>query len=417
VGLVVVIAAVVAVGLAVQLQRSDDSAGNHGDLNPPSGARGFDPESHTADAIAVLAQQDRALSRESSTAYMHGWDTGEAAQRQASQIFDNLRALRIDLHARYVAPDAGGLTSGQARRLGADAWAADVDVTWRMAGVDRTDARTTLTYTFVEDHGSAKVVKVAASEREREPVWLLGHLNVRRTDRTVVAATTPSGANRLHGALRRAVADVSRVLPDWRGDLVAYVPSTARQFDGVLGASPDSYKDIAAVTTTVDGSRRNDAPIAIVINPTVFGRLGPIGAHVVVTHEATHVATGATSVTMPLWIAEGFADYVGVGSVDVPFSVSAHAAIRSVRQDGVPRSLPTDAAFQTGRIEIAYEEAWLAMRMIAADYGRGRLVAFYEDVVHRPDAVATSIRDNLGTSQAALTRQWRAYLEEIVDGG
>ncbi len=116
----------------------------------------------------------------------------------------------------------------------------------------------------------------------------------------------------------------------------------------------------------------------IVVNPWVFDGLGPIGRHVVVSHEATHVATGATTVSMPLWVAEGFADYVGVGSVDVPLRVSARAAVRQIRKSGLPDRLPRDSAFHAGGgAEATYEEAWLAMRLIARQYGQdapGRLL-------------------------------------------
>ena len=152
------------------------------------------------------------------------------------------------------------------------------------------------------------------------------------------------------------------------------------------------------------------------INPTVFDDLGPIGSHVVITHESTHVATAATTVTLPLWVAEGFADYVGVGAVDVPLSVSARAALRDVRRHGVPRHLPGDSQFSGSSIEVAYEQAWLAMRVIARDYGRRQLVAFYEDVVHRPYAVRSAVRDNLSTSLSGLTQTWRTYLKGLADG-
>ncbi len=331
-------------------------------------------------------------------------------------IFANLRRLGVStLNARYVAA-TGGERGPSGRPLGAGAWTADVEIAWRLRGIDPADARTTLSYTFDRQGGTVRVVRVTAHQGARTPIWLLGRLHVRRTAHTLAAAMTERAARRLDADLRRAAVDVARVLPSWRGDLVAYAPATDRQFESLLAASPGAYARIAAVTTTSDGSRRPDAPVAIMVNPTVFDDLGPIGAHVVITHESTHVATGATTVTMPLWVAEGFADYVGVGSVDVPISVSARAALRDLRRHGLPRRLPSDAEFSGGAIEVAYEQAWLAMRVIARDYGRRRLVAFYEAVVHRPYAVRSAVHDNLGTSLSALTQDWRTYLKGLADG-
>lgn len=420
-----VIAAVAVAAVVVAISRQDGSSGGDGRLTSQTNTPSTPPQAATdvgerdVRAIATLSEQERALARGSAASYASTWDRRGAAQRRAAATYANLRALRVDhLNPRYVASDVGGLTADEQRRLGGSAWTADVDIAWRLSGVDRSDATTTLTYTFVRRAGEVRVAEVDTADGAHEPVWLLGRLHVRRSERTVVAATNRADARQLDRALRRAVDDVGRVIPSWRGELVAYGPSTVRQFDSILAAAPGAYEGIAAVTTTIDGSRQADAPVAIVINPSVFAGLGPIGAHVVVTHESTHVATDATTVSMPLWIAEGFADYVGVGAVDVPLSVSARVAFRDVRSHGLPASLPTDAEFrgEGGDIELAYEQAWLATRVIARDFGERRLVAFYQDVVHRPDAVPASLRDNLGTTRPALTQAWRAYLKELAGG-
>ena len=118
---------------------------------------------------------------------------------------------------------------------------------------------------------------------------------------------------------------------------------------------------------------------------------------------------------MPLWVAEGFADYVGVGSVDVPLSVSARALIRDVRNFGLPEQLPANSAFQARNgIEVVYEQSWLAMRLIARDYGERRLVAFYDEVLKHPNALGVALRETLGTTKEALTRDWRRELQEIA---
>ncbi len=412
------IVGVVVSSAAVAVGRSGGSDSGSPSATPSTDAVNVDAGVRDAKAIAVLSAQERALARGSQKAYVQTWDQRSAAQRRSATIVGNLSALRVKaLHARYVAADNVGLSSDEQRRLGGSAWTADVDVAWRLQGVDLADARTTLTYTFVARGQKVFVADVTGATGEHEPIWLLGPLDVRRSDRTVVAATNRASAEQLDERLQQAVADVHRVLPDWHGHLVSYGPSTQDEFDRLVAAVPRAYSGIAAVTTTVDGSRDPAAPIAIVANPTVFDGLGPIGSHVVISHEATHVATGATTVAMPLWVAEGFADYVGVGSVDVPLRVSARAAIRDIRNFGLPDELPNDAAFRArSAVEAAYEEAWLAIRVIARDYGQGRLVAFYEDVVRRPNAVARSLRDNLGITEQALTRTWQTYLRTVADG-
>ena len=416
--------AVVAVATALALQGRDRSGTPPGRVtnqtassstSSPSGAG--DLGARESEAIAVLRRQDRALATGSQARYLQTWVGEQEARRHATTTYLNLRALRVrTLQARYVGPVSAQPVAVQ-RRFGRTAWTADVDVSWRLAGIDRAPATMEVTYTFVERSGEVVVADIGAASRT--PVWLLGPLDVRRGSGTLVVARDAEDAGELHRGLRQAVADVRTVLPRWRGPVVAYAPADRRELEAVLAAEPGAYSEIAAVTTTVDGSGEQDAPVAMVVNPEVFDRLGPVGARVVLAHESTHVATGAAAVPMPLWVAEGFADYVGVGAVDVPLRVSARALIQEVRREGLPRRLPGDEAFSgaAGPAEAAYEQAWLAMRMIAERYGEPRLVAFYRAVVSDPDSLAKAAREQLGVGLPHLTAQWRRYLRSVAGAG
>src|SRR3546814_6597486 len=79
---------------------------------------------------------------------------------------------------------------------------------------------------------------------------------------------------------------------------------------------PGDYANIAAVTTTVDGSLSPSAPVHVFVNPQMWAGLKPQGAQVVMSHEAVHVVTGAAITSgVPLWLLEGFADYVALRDV------------------------------------------------------------------------------------------------------
>ncbi|MGI8994797.1 MAG: hypothetical protein ACR2FP_10865 [Nocardioidaceae bacterium] len=387
---------------------------------PPSSSRGeagsIDSAAQRSSlAIRALQRQGAGLRAGSRADYLSAWDaTTAAVQRRAQTTYANLRALGVDeLDTRYIAAESG-LSRGAERRLGGPAWRADVEVGYALAGFDRSPARTTVSYTFVRRHDRAYIIDVRAADGQRQPIWSLGRLDVRRSPRTLVAASSEATASRVAAHLRQAVDDVQTVLPWWDGKLVAYVADSSRDLEALLAAAPGTYGAIAAVTTTVDGSTRADVPVVVVVNAAVFTGLGPLGSRVVMTHEATHVATNAAVVGMPLWVAEGFADYVGVGAVDVPLSVSAHAVLRDIRRNGVPERLPAHSDFGAGRrgLEVSYEQAWLANKLIAQTYGERGLVRFYEAVVHDPDDLAGAFRD-LGTSRRIFTQQWRGYLEGL----
>lgn len=396
-------------GASDRLIGGDQSAAGRTGTADPAGER---------DALAgqALDSQASALTRGSQANYLAAWDTTTVkAQQRAETTYQNVRSLGITaLDTRYVAAEEA-LSIPAQRRLGGDAWKAGVEVSYALDGYDSSPARMTVSYTFVQRGDRAFIVDVQPATGERTPIWLLNRLTVRTSERTLVAATSPAEANRVDRHLRQAVTDVQAVLPKWSGSLVAHVPGTTAQVESVLAAAPGSYDSIAAVTTTVDGSELPEAPVAIVVNASVFNRLGPIGSHVVVSHEATHVATNAAVVGMPLWVAEGFADYVGVGSVDVPISITARVVIRDVRRNGVPPALPSNHDFSAGRgdLELAYEQAWLANRLIAADYGERRLVSFYRSVVADPDDLDGAFSE-LGTTEEAFTADWQRSLQVLA---
>jgi hypothetical protein len=230
----------------------------------------------------------------------------------------------------------------------------------------------------------------------------------------VLVAGTPARADEFAALARRAVPQVRRVLPGWRGGLVVEVPASQDALDAALGAARGAYAGIAAVTTTVDGSRSRRSPSHVFVNPQVFGPLRARGAQVVITHEATHIATDAANSTAPTWLVEGFADYVALRSQPLPLATTAATISSFVRRHGVPRTLPSDTDFAAGspHLEARYESAWLACRMLADDAGTPALVGLYR-AVDEGASVATALRRYVGLTPAAFVRQWRGVLSHL----
>jgi hypothetical protein len=207
---------------------------------------------------------------------------------------------------------------------------------------------------------------------------------------------------------------VRAVLPHWRGGVVLEVPSTQQGLERALHARPGQYDGIAAVTTTVSGSRARSAPVHVYVNPAVFGPLKPHGAQVVITHEATHVATGAATSPSPSWLVEGFADYVALRAQRLPLAATASRIAALVRRAGPPAHLPGEAEFAAGapHLEARYESAWLACRLLADRGGTGALVSFYL-AVDRGRPMAAQLRAHFGFGPRGLTAAWRTVLSHL----
>jgi hypothetical protein len=118
---------------------------------------------------------------------------------------------------------------------------------------------------------------------------------------------------------------------------------------------------------------------------------------------------------MPLWVAEGFADYVALRDGAVPLRLAAAQALAAVRRSGPPGSLPGTADFAVGAHGLgrAYEEAWLAFRLLGRRHGNAATVAFY-DAVRAGRPVGAALRTTTGSDVATVTAQWRAELTRLA---
>ncbi len=331
-----------------------------------------------------------------------------AAADRLAALVANGEDLRIaDFTLRYVddrgAPDADG------------DWSAAVDATWRLRGFDTTVASAEITALLV-DVGDGVALAGFGGAGGAAPVWLAGPAEVRRTPETLVLVSADAGpADRYAARAEAAVPVVRRVLPGWRGGLVVEVPGSAAELERALGGESGSYDQIASVTTSADGSEVPDAPVHVFVNPEVFDGLRRTGAQVVMSHEATHVATGAWDSRTPLWLLEGFADYVALRDVDLPLDRAAAQIIAEVRRNGAPEALPAGGGFgtRTPRLGATYESAWLAVRLVAQEAGEEALVAFYR-AVDRGRPLEAALPATTGLTVAELTAQWRALLTGLA---
>jgi hypothetical protein len=354
--------------------------------------------------LGSLQQAVRQGDRAGAEALAPTGDDG-AAQLMAA-IVANARSIPVrDFRLRYIDETSAASADGT--------WGAAVTVTWQFAGFDPASSQSEVTFWFRRDGDRVALVAIGGGD-ERTPVWLTGPLTVRRTSDTLVL-DAGRGADTVEDRARAAVSDVRAVLPQWRTGLVVEVPAGSDALDAALDAAPGEYTGIAAVTSSTDGSVAPDSPIHVFINPTVFDRLGATGAQVVMSHEAVHVATKAPNSTMPQWLLEGFADYVALRDVDLPFSVTAAQITRQVRREGAPKALPGPSEFGSTDTHLgaAYEAAWLACVVLADHGGEDALVGFYAALNGGSDLIE-ELRQRFGWTEGELVAAWRQRLTELA---
>ena len=319
-----------------------------------------------------------------------------------------------DLSMRFV-DDQGVLDDSDRHHYGSAAWPGTVELAYRIEGWDAQPVRLETRFVFVTDGGRALIAGVGGGDG-RTPLWATGPVSAFVAGRALVITTGDEGTRYL-GLAKQALVDVGKVLPGWQGRLVVEAPSSEEQLDQALAAPQEQYANIAAVTTTVNGSLVPGSPVHVFLNPRVFDDLGPRGAQVVISHETTHVATEATFAQVPTWLLEGFADYVALAHAGIPVETAASQILARIRKEGPPDHLPTATELDptANGLGATYEEAWLAARFISRTYGEERLVTFYERVSDG-EAIGEAFRRVLGTTEDAFVRQWRADLRDLAGG-
>ncbi|WP_308013526.1 hypothetical protein [Streptomyces beigongshangae] len=387
------------------------------------------PDGASADVQRVLDRRAAAVRDGSERAFVATAAPASAAPGERAEARTGFRNLRAVPLAGWSYRVTGLSRSG-------DRATADADLRYRIAGHDRAPVVTARTLSLLRAGGRWYVTADRPAAGAGRQLWEQGTVTVVRGGSSLVL-----GVGQSRAALRGYAGLADRAVPavreawggDWPGRVVVLVPESLEAMAQLLGAPAAGYRGIAAVTTgevteAKGGSPRPEAgggsgrvpADRIIVNPDAYGVLGSFGRQVVLTHETAHVATRtATSAATPLWLSEGYADWVGYRGTGRSAAQAAPELRRAVAGGNVPAGLPADGDFgfdgDAGKLARAYESGWLACRMIAERWGEVRLGEFYRAVGEhgkRAGAVETGMREVLDTSPEEFTVRWRAYLRD-----
>lgn len=368
---------------------------------------------------AVLATRARAVLHRDRAAFTGTVDPASDGFRAAQgQVFDNLRELPLSSFGYRV------LSTGAFPVASPDEVAVHAELDYELRGYDAapvvSQAYLTMTRRSGHWYVSSQTDGDSSGRHTAVQPWDLGPLHVVTGRDSLVLGQGGAGALRGYAGLADRAAPVVRgAWPGrWADKAIVEVPGTEAGLAALIGAPAGAYQDIAAVTTAELRGGGSAPADRVIVNPQAFAGLSAFGRRVVLTHELTHVATRtATTAATPLWLSEGFADWVGyTGAGRTPRQIAPELG-RDVTGGRAPRTLPANGDFAAGGTDLAqaYEGAWLACRMVAEQWGKDRLVALYRAAGHESEDRA--LHDTLGTSVAAFTARWRAYVTHELTGG
>ncbi len=415
-GIAVLVALLVAAGVAAPrllptgsgLRSVVPAAGSGSTATGSPGTSGADAAAARESAIAaLLARRGDAVAGDD----LAQWRTTQTPTAKAP-LFSRLAALPI---TQWVY-DVTSTTPGK----NASTVALDVRVHLRL-DVDTSDAVVHEHLTLVNGTAGWRVAAEATADRRAQP-WDLGALTVvRGTHSLVIGIDTATSV--LRGYARLADASVPGVDAvwgtAWSQEPVLVVPHTVAQLGRALARSAASLDGYAAVTTGELTDGGSPSALRIWTNTPGMAELSATGREVVVRHEITHVATNAPGTPgVPLWLEEGFAEYVGYRGSGIALDDELRELIEAQRRGTAPRHLPTQAMFDGEEVDLAYESADLACRLVVEEYGQKALVRLYRLTVAGTGSAAqnldAALRQVTGAGTAAFETAWRARMRTLA---
>lgn len=315
--------------------------------------------------------------------------------------FGNLIQLPLARLAYDV--DAGSLV-----RAGGT-WSAVVETTLQLEGYDVAPVVSQGRYRFRTAAGRpGRFVLTAIEEREPQP-WDLGPVEVREGVGVlgIFDSVSVGAAPDLLESMEDGISAVAAEVPyPWDRTAVVYALGDATFLTSLDDVPGDDPAALDAVAFPAGRSTR------IALNPLMLVQPGPERDRLV-RHELTHVAVGTRDDGVPIWLAEGLAEYVSVRPLAPQDRRIQEAAVLAA-EAGVA-DLPDDETFNDGDADAHYGISWWAMEYVADTYGDDAPWLML-DAMGEPGADSDAVlRDQFGTSTEALAEEAAQLVLSLYD--
>lgn len=403
-------------------------------LTACSSGSGSNAAPSLAQAQALLDRHATAVLQHSPTDFLADVDsTPAAAKYRAAQaaMIENIADVPLASWRYTVAAPVTDPAeiAASAARYGRPTLLAQVTLAYTLDGIDPIPASHDLWLTFVQQDGHVRIAGdddvIGGGGTSWRGIWDFGPVVVARGTASLVLGHIQNSGQltKIASIVDAAVPVVSSVIGSgWSQRVAVLVPAAADEMTALTGAAATgTVVDISAVAVTAGEDPVSNQPYGqrLILSPTGLAGLSTIGAQIVIRHEITHLATAAqTADITPRWLVEGLAEYVGNLNSGQPVQTAAAELAAQVAAGTVPAALPTDEAFAPASksAAAAYEQAWLACRLIATRVGQAGLMRFYNAVgtalAPSGPATAAAMTSVLHESLDTFTAQWRTYVIE-----
>lgn len=295
-------------------------------------------------------------------------------------------------------------------------------LTWRLSGADHA-ASVMLALRWGEGSQGAAIAGVM-SGGTTTPLWVLEDLTASVSPGVLVSGGASDAVQALAPDATQARDRVRAFFAEWESDLIVEAPSTSDLFAETLAAPPGEYDEVAALTTSTDGTVGPLAGLRVLVHPVNYPAMTTGAARLVLTHEATHVATRSVTSELPLWWSEGLAEHVAFSTVPAQdrrlaedLLEQAHDALTAeFAQNGVPDRLPVPADFAGNRQDAFYEASRRAVDTLVAlagpadvDESAEQLWEFNTRLASGED-VEVALTECFGVTYPDFIRAWQGAL-------
>ncbi|WP_063746070.1 hypothetical protein [Kribbella catacumbae] len=333
------------------------------------------------------------------------------------QLFANLQQLGLKQLSYVRVPT---FSPEQRTKLGPGARALRIRMLVQLEGIDQAPRVTQIGYAFAQRGGRWVVVdnddaEAANRGDSREP-WELGPIEVAR-GRGVLVVSSPGEAKNGRRLVREAEAAIPAVRAATKraqAGILVVAMAARRSWDSsaITGGHPAGAVAIPNMSpANADASEFKVTGSRVVINPTYR----KTSDRFLLAHEFTHAAMAPLGFGAPIWLVEGYAEYVERHLLERSnYSNWVGSQRRDLRKKAIKSLvvLPIDGVFHGDYDEDSYGVAWLIVEYLANKYGVATVNALYAETAAQADDPALrdkSLSKHLKLTETALVAALKKY--------